>query len=124
MSLMAVMRLVGTLAVLGLCLLGYRAEAEALYAPAPRPPLGDEAVLLGESGTDVSRFPGFPELLLRKMAIDRFWRGDRDKTTHVVTQERVVSMPGSRVNDRQIVDDAALPSEAQRNPQLKEVVLG
>jgi hypothetical protein len=113
-----------SLAVLGLCVFGFGAKADILHAPAPQPPLGTEMVLLGDGGMDLSRLPGFPELQLRKMATDRFWRGDLDRTKYVIIQPRPFAMPGSGVADRRILDEHALPSEAKRDPQLKEVLLG
>jgi hypothetical protein len=113
-----------SLAVLGLCVFGFGTKADILHAPAPQPPLGTEMALLGDGGMDLSRLPGFPELQLRKMATDRFWRGDLDRTKYVIKQPRAFAMPGSGVADRRLLDEHALPSEAQRDPQLKEVLLG
>jgi hypothetical protein len=112
------------LAVLGLFGFGFGAKADVLHAPAPQPPLGTEMVLIGDGGMDLSRLPGFPELQLRKMATDRFWRGELDRTKYTVAQPRTVVMPGSGAADRRLLDEHALPLEAQRDPQLKEVLLG
>jgi hypothetical protein len=112
-----------SLTVLGLFVFVFGAKADILHAPAPQPPLGTEMVL-GDGGMDFSRLPGFPELQLRKMATDRFWRGDSDRTKQTIAQPRSVTMPGSGAADRRLLDEHALPPEAQRNPQLKEVLLG